>query len=224
MLRTRHGRWQNIAEFAQNPPLLITGDNYETGRGVRLDSGASADLFGSDVHINIFNIDKINKEEGPRGKPKMKRLQETIGESYYDYLAKLDDLVLVMDEAHRYRESEDFFQGRFKSKVVEVHSALRGEESEEATERLVALEQDGAHRDCHPRQQAQGGLGRHQSLHHRPAAGLCLLHSDRANTRARSAPALAPARRTHPYLFRIAATNGKRGVEDENAVVRAWKV
>lgn len=259
--------FKGIAEFAQNPPLIITGDNYESGRGVRLDSGRSVDLFGADVHINIFNIDKINKEEGPRGRPKMKRLQETIGESYYDYLAKLDDLVLVMDEAHRYRasagakaidglkpilgleltatpktvganstafrnviyryglgeamadgfvkepavatranfnpksvpeadlerikledavhhhdhvaveldryhrvtgrpkvhpfilvvaqdtehakrlrafiESEAFFQGRFKDKVAEVHSALRGEESEEATERLVALEQDG---------------------------------------------------------------------------------
>jgi type III restriction enzyme len=35
----------------------------------------------------------------------MKRLQETIGESYYDYLSKLTDLVLLIDEAHRYRAS-----------------------------------------------------------------------------------------------------------------------
>ena len=97
--------FRGIAEFAQLPPLVITGDNYETGRGVRLEGGRSADLFGSDVHINIFNIDKINKEESPRGQPKMKRLQETIGESYYAYLSKLDDLVLLMDEAHRYRAS-----------------------------------------------------------------------------------------------------------------------
>jgi type III restriction enzyme len=97
--------FKGIAEFAQNPPLVITGDDYETGRGVRLESGRSSDLFGSDVHINIFNIDKINKEESPRGKPKMKRLQETIGDSYYHYLSKLDDLVLLMDEAHRYRAS-----------------------------------------------------------------------------------------------------------------------
>jgi type III restriction enzyme len=97
--------FRGMAEFAQNPPLIITGDNYETGRGVRLDKGRSSDLFGSDVHVNIFNIDKINKEESPRGKPKMKRLQETIGESYYEYLSKLTDLVLLMDEAHRYRAS-----------------------------------------------------------------------------------------------------------------------
>lgn len=97
--------FKGIAEFAQNPPLLITGENYTSGVGVRLEGGRSADLFGSDVHINIFNIDKINKEEGPRGRPRMKKLQETIGESYYEYLSKLNDLVLLMDEAHRYRAS-----------------------------------------------------------------------------------------------------------------------
>ncbi|MEN2470697.1 DEAD/DEAH box helicase [Burkholderia sp. GS2Y] len=258
--------FKGIAEFAANPPLIVTGDNYESGVGVRYETGRSTDIFGSDVHINIFNVDKINKEESPRGKPKMKRLQETIGESYYVYLSKLDDLVLLMDEAHRYRasagaaaidglkpilgleltatpktvgarpvpfknviysytlgqamadgfvkepavatrkdfdpksvgdkelerikledavhhhdhvaveldryhrttgapkvhpfilvvaadtteakrlrdfiESEDFFKGRFKDKVAEVHSALRGEESEDATARLVALEKD----------------------------------------------------------------------------------
>jgi type III restriction enzyme len=259
--------FKGIAEFAANPPLIITGENYESGIGVRFQGGQSMDLFGSDVHVNIFNVDKINKEESPRGKPKMKRLQETIGESYYEYLSRLDDLVLLMDEAHRYRasagahaidclkpilgleltatpktvgarsvrfrnviydyslgqamadgfvkepavatrkdfdpqsvlpekleeikledavhyhdyvaveldryhravgaplvrpfilvvaqdtaharqlrafiESENFFKGRFKDKVAEVHSAQRGEESEEAMQRLVALETDG---------------------------------------------------------------------------------
>jgi len=260
--------FKGIAEFAANPPLIVTGDNYESGVGVRFEGGRSSDLFGSDVHINIFNVDKINKEESPRGKPRMKRLQETIGESYYAYLSRLDDLVLLMDEAHRYRasaganaidglkpilgleltatpkavgarpvpfrnviynytlgqamadgfvkepavatrkdfdprsvgeqeleqikledavhhhdhvaveleryhrttgapkvtpfilivaadtteakrlrefvESEKFFKARFKGKVAEVHSNLRGEESEEAMQRLVALERDGS--------------------------------------------------------------------------------
>lgn len=259
--------FKGIAEFAANPPLIVTGENYESGLGVRFEGGRSSDLFGSDVHINIFNVDKINKEESPRGKPRMKRLQETIGESYYAYLSRLDDLVLLMDEAHRYRasaganaidglkpilgleltatpkavgakpvpfrnviydytlgqamtdgfvkepavatrkdfdprsvgeqeleqikledavhhhdhvaveldryhrttgapkimpfilvvasdtaeakrlrefiESEKFFKGRFKGKVAEVHSALRGDESEDAMQRLVALETDG---------------------------------------------------------------------------------
>ena len=64
--------FKGISEFAANPPLIVTGENYESGVGVRFNSGRSSDLFGSDVHINIFNVDKINKEESPRGKPRMK--------------------------------------------------------------------------------------------------------------------------------------------------------
>ena len=37
--------------------------------------------------------------------PRIKRLSEYIGESYFEYLAGLDDLVLIMDESHRYRAS-----------------------------------------------------------------------------------------------------------------------
>src|SRR5204863_422482 len=39
--------FEGIAEFATNPPELITGDNYESGRGVRseLAIGKSGDLF-----------------------------------------------------------------------------------------------------------------------------------------------------------------------------------
>ena len=32
-------------------------------------------------------------------------MSEYIGESYFEYLARLTDLVLLMDESHRYRAS-----------------------------------------------------------------------------------------------------------------------
>jgi type III restriction enzyme len=88
-----------IAEFAVNPPEIITGDNYESGRGIRRNK-----LFDdSNVHVNIFNISKINTEVRGGASPRIKRLSEYIGESYFEYLAKLNDLVLLMDESHRYR-------------------------------------------------------------------------------------------------------------------------
>jgi type III restriction enzyme len=91
--------FQGISDFALQPPEIITGDNYESGRGVR-----SADLFGENgVHINIFNISKINAEVRGGAMPRIKRMAEYIGESYFDYLSELDDLVLLMDESHRYR-------------------------------------------------------------------------------------------------------------------------
>src|SRR6185369_8381417 len=37
--------------------------------------------------------------------PRIKRLSEYIGQSYFDYLAGLPDLVSIMDESHRYRAS-----------------------------------------------------------------------------------------------------------------------
>lgn len=94
--------FQGIGEFAIHPPELITGDTYESGRGVR-----GADLFGKteSIHINIFNISKINSEVRGGKAPRIKRLSEYIGQSYFDYLAELDDLVLLMDESHRYRAS-----------------------------------------------------------------------------------------------------------------------
>lgn len=265
--------FKGIAEFANSPPVIVTGDNFEQGQGVRLDLAKpgtvlQTKLFGADdtAFINIFNVSKIDTESRKGNSPRIKRLQEYIGESYFDYLSSLPDLVLLMDEAHRYRaiagakainelkpilgleltatpksigqnpqpfknviysyplaaalrdgfikepavatrkdfrpqdysvdelerikledgvhhheyvkvelqvyakqrdeepvhpfmlvvaqdtthakqlrefiESDTFFEGRYKGRVIEVHSNLRGEESDEATQRLLSVEHD----------------------------------------------------------------------------------
>ncbi len=98
--------FEGIAEFAMNPPEIITGDNYESGRGIRSEEATQGRMFDtSPIHINIFNISKINSEVRGDKAPKIKRLSEYIGQSYFDYLAGLRDLVLLMDESHRYRAS-----------------------------------------------------------------------------------------------------------------------
>ncbi len=100
---------QGLAEFASNPPEIITGENYESGRGVRDELRQQPGLAGiawqGKVHINIFNISKINSEVRGGTAPRIKRLSEYIGQSYFEYLSGLDDLVLLMDESHRYRAS-----------------------------------------------------------------------------------------------------------------------
>lgn len=52
------------------------------------------DMFGADTapHINIFNVSKINARDNKQGaaKPttaKIRRLQEYVGDSYFNYLA-----------------------------------------------------------------------------------------------------------------------------------------
>jgi type III restriction enzyme len=105
--------FQGVAEFAVEAPEIITGDNYESGRGIRQEHRQQRRLgfdIGEQIHINIFNISKITSTETPKGAektniPRFRRLQEYIGESYFEYLSKLDDLVLLMDESHRYRAS-----------------------------------------------------------------------------------------------------------------------
>lgn len=70
-------------------PAIITDDDYRTKTIAELES---------DVRIFIFNIDKFNKENS-----NMKKINEMLGDSFYQYLANLPDLVLIMDESHHYR-------------------------------------------------------------------------------------------------------------------------
>ena len=90
--------FKGIAEFAMDAPMVITGDTYEQ------QNVTGGRLLG-EVRINIFNISKINSEVRGGKSPRIKRLSEYIGESYFDYLAGLPDLVMLMDESHRYRAS-----------------------------------------------------------------------------------------------------------------------
>jgi len=94
--------FKGIAEFAQQPPLIITGDNYDQPGAVVQDQTMG---FAHDVRINIFNISKINSEVRGGKEPRIKRMREVLGDSYFNHLASLDDLVLLMDESHRYRAS-----------------------------------------------------------------------------------------------------------------------
>ena len=90
--------FKGIAEFATDAPEIIRGDNYEAKAGTLFDQLLRC-------KVNIFNISKINSEVRGGKSPRIKRLSEYIGESYFEYLAELPDLVLIMDESHRYRAS-----------------------------------------------------------------------------------------------------------------------
>ena len=80
--------FKGLACFS-TPPQIITADEYKE---------KTISLYESDIRVFIYNIDKFNKESA-----NMKRLNEMIGDSFYDYLSNLPDLVLIMDESHHYR-------------------------------------------------------------------------------------------------------------------------
>jgi type III restriction enzyme len=84
-----------IGDFVHRPPGIITGDNYN--------SKGTLPLFDESININVFNISKINAVTKGGKLPLIKRLSEYIGQSYFDHLSSLDDLVILMDESHHYR-------------------------------------------------------------------------------------------------------------------------
>jgi len=91
--------FKGLPEISNNA-VIITGEDYET-KGINETSDS--------IQINMFNIGKINADvkattkEGRTLPPRIKRFRETIGDSYYNYLVNLTDLVIIMDESHRYR-------------------------------------------------------------------------------------------------------------------------
>jgi type III restriction enzyme len=87
--------FKGISDFAVSPPVLTTGETFER----QIASGGQ--LFPTT--INIFNVAKIASEVRGGRSPRIRSFREEIGESYFDYLAALPDLVLLMDESHRYR-------------------------------------------------------------------------------------------------------------------------
>ena len=89
---------KGIGEFVIAPPIVITGESFHRHM-------AGGDPLFPTTTINIFNISKINSEVRGGRMPRIRNFREEFGESYFDYLARLPNLVLIMDESHRYRAS-----------------------------------------------------------------------------------------------------------------------
>ena len=108
---------------AQIPPDIVTPQDYSawvtrTNSGEKLSFGREAPVLAF-----IFNIQQLiapKKEEGDtHGKTedatrrKPRRFDESAGE-LFDYLKKLDDLVVIADESHLYSTSAAAFHAALK--------------------------------------------------------------------------------------------------------------
>lgn len=72
-----------------NPPKVVSNDDY---------ANRNVSFFETDITIYVYNISKFDKEN-----TKMKAFNEFLGMSFYDKLAAMKDLVIIMDESHHYR-------------------------------------------------------------------------------------------------------------------------
>lgn len=83
-----------IEEINISTTSIITKDNYQQNQ-------ATVSLFGNQVQINIFNIQQFAQKDIEQEKG-ITKFSETLGESYFEYLKSLPDLVVLMDESHHY--------------------------------------------------------------------------------------------------------------------------
>lgn len=88
--------FKGIGCFATKTPNIWMDDDYKSRPIQSLTDSDSINIF-------IFNISKFNSEER-----KIMSINEYLGQSFFDYLRSLDDLVIIMDESHHYRAKAGF--------------------------------------------------------------------------------------------------------------------
>jgi len=92
--------FRGIGEININTTRIITKDNYEQNQ-------ATATLFGNQIQINIFNVQQFAQKDIEQEKG-ITKFSETLGETYFDYLSSLNDLVVLLDESHHYHAEAAF--------------------------------------------------------------------------------------------------------------------
>lgn len=80
-------------------PKVYDGDNYHRYRWVSMDNSSTGGQ-GEDIELFVFNIGKIFNSKDKNFD--FHEFDETLGASFSDVLSRYDDLVFLMDEAHRY--------------------------------------------------------------------------------------------------------------------------
>ena len=87
-------------ESEMSKPKVYDGENYDT-YPIKMEQMTLFVEKTSDIQIFIFNIGKIFNSKTDT-QFNFHKFKETLGASFADVLAQFDDLVICMDEAHRY--------------------------------------------------------------------------------------------------------------------------
>lgn len=84
-------------------PVLFTVDNFNTGA---MGAALSDD---SRVKVGVFTVQSLLRPKGNKVTRRVTKHQEWLGEDLYGYLQGRDDLVVIADESHTYREKAKAF-------------------------------------------------------------------------------------------------------------------
>lgn len=88
--------FNGVGCFSVSKPNIWIDDDYKNRP---INSWIDSDS----INIYIFNVSKFNSDER-----KIMSINEYLGQSFFDYLRSLEDLVLIMDESHHYRAKASF--------------------------------------------------------------------------------------------------------------------
>ena len=88
--------FKGVGCFSVSTPNIWVDDDYKNRPIVSLTDSNSINIF-------IFNVSKFNSDER-----KIMSINEYLGQSFFDYLRSLEDLVIIMDESHHYRAKASF--------------------------------------------------------------------------------------------------------------------
>src|SRR5574337_1258653 len=180
--------FKGIAEFAAEPPEIITGDNYASGVGVRainelkpvlgleltatpfVETSRGAVAFKNVIYdyplakamtdgfvkesavVTQKNFDRIQFNQGQLEEIKLQdgiRLHENTKVELNKYARQTGQriikpfvLVIARDTTHAGQlmqliQSEQFFEGRYQDKVIQVDSSRTGAEEDEIVQRIL---------------------------------------------------------------------------------------
>ena len=105
---------------------------------------ATRENFDSDAY-STEGLEKVKLEDGVRIHENTKVELEVYARNNDKAIVKPFMLVVATDTTHanalqQVIEGEEFFEGRYKGKVVQVHSNIRGEEKDDVVQQLLTVE------------------------------------------------------------------------------------
>ena len=110
--KTIYKKIKNDFDDPNNPKYVFNGISdisVDSTRIITTEDKArqSERLYGSEIEINIFNIQQFAQNDLKKNRG-IKKLWEDMGQSYFDYLKEQNDLVVLLDEAHHYHADMAF--------------------------------------------------------------------------------------------------------------------
>lgn len=98
--------------------------------------------------VDEATLERIKLEDGVNYHEHVRVALETYALQHQTHVVRPFMLVVTQDTTHarqvnEFVQSDQFFDGRYKGRVIEIHSKLTGEESDENAQRLLNIEKSG---------------------------------------------------------------------------------